>query len=226
MAVELTFLLTPILQAQGLSVPSSYRPIRSEPLRLGNQVFPSEGLPSPWDWDVDDMELSRFRGRVNTEIFTTSLARGRGKLPPYASPTEPIEGRTPTSLQRSPNAIDVYWVNSSGHRNTSRKEEELRWRQSGAEERIELYVDGCVHQAVRRRDAASIGRGSGKRSLDVCRARRLPWRQVCPPLSGRAGFAHVVACHPSIFVPSRGAISRSLSEKRSPFFEPVVVALT
>ena len=27
---------------------------RSEPLRLGNQVFPSEGLPSPWDRDVDD----------------------------------------------------------------------------------------------------------------------------------------------------------------------------
>ena len=28
------------------------------------------------------LELSRFRGRVNTEVFTTSLARGRGKLPP------------------------------------------------------------------------------------------------------------------------------------------------
>ena len=46
-AVELTFPLTPILQAQGLSVPSSYRPYRSEPLRLGNQVFPSEGLTGP-----------------------------------------------------------------------------------------------------------------------------------------------------------------------------------
>ena len=42
-------------------------------------------------------------------------------------------------------------------------EEELRWRRSGAEERIEFYVAGCVHQAVRRWDAASIGRGSGKR---------------------------------------------------------------
>ena len=70
-------------------------------------------------------------------------------------------------------------------RSSQHLEEELRWRQSGAEERIELYVDGCVHQAVRRWDAASIGRGSGKRSLEVCRARRLPWRQVCPPLSGR-----------------------------------------
>ncbi len=102
--------------------------------------------------------------------------------------------------------------------------EELRWRQAGAEERIEPYVNGCVHQAVRQWDAASIGRGSGKRSLEVCRARRPPWQRVCPPLSGHAGFANVVVCHPSIFVPSRGAISRSLSEKRSPFFEPVVVA--
>ena len=109
-------------------------------------------------------------------------------------------------------------------RSSQHLEEELRWRRSGAEERIEFYVDGCVHQAVRRWDAASIGRGSGKRSVEVCRARRPPWRQVCPPLSGHAGFANVVACHPSIFVPSRGAISRSLSEKRSPFFEPVVVA--
>ena len=54
MAVELTFLLTPILQDQGLSVPSSYRPIGRNPLRLGNQVFPSEGPASPWDRDVDD----------------------------------------------------------------------------------------------------------------------------------------------------------------------------
>ena len=29
-----------------------------------------------------EVEMSRFRGRVNTEVFTTSLARGRGKLPP------------------------------------------------------------------------------------------------------------------------------------------------
>ena len=28
------------------------------------------------------VELSRFHGRVNTEVFTTSFARGRGKLPP------------------------------------------------------------------------------------------------------------------------------------------------
>ena len=109
-------------------------------------------------------------------------------------------------------------------RSSQHLREELRWRHADADERIELYVHRCVHQAVRRWDAASIGRGSGKRSLEVCRARRPLWQRVCPPLSGRAGFANVVAWHPSIFVPSRGAISRSLSEKRSPFFEPVVVA--
>ena len=28
----------------------------------------------------------------------------------YASPTDPIDGRTPASLQRLPNANDVYWL--------------------------------------------------------------------------------------------------------------------
>ena len=106
-------------------------------------------------------------------------------------------------------------------RSSQHLREMLRWQRAGTEERIEPYVHGCVHQAVRRWDAASIGRGSGKRSLEVCRARRPPWQRVCPLLSGHAGFANVVACHHSIFVPSHGAISRSLSEKRSPFFEPV-----
>jgi hypothetical protein len=36
----------------------------------------------------------------------------------YASPTEPIEGRTPASRQRWPNAIEVYWVDSIDRRNT------------------------------------------------------------------------------------------------------------
>jgi hypothetical protein len=35
----------------------------------------------------------------------------------YASPTEPIEGRTPASRQRWPNSIELYWADSSGRRN-------------------------------------------------------------------------------------------------------------
>ena len=54
MAVELTFLLTPILQAQGLSAAFVVPSFRSEPLRFGDREFLSEGPPSPWDWDVDD----------------------------------------------------------------------------------------------------------------------------------------------------------------------------
>src|SRR6267154_2220488 len=37
----------------------------------------------------------------------------------YASPTDPIDGRTPASLQRLPNASDVYWAESTGRRNTT-----------------------------------------------------------------------------------------------------------
>ena len=36
------------------------------------------------------------------------------------SPTEPIDGHTPASRQRDPNAIDVYRVDSSGRRNSHR----------------------------------------------------------------------------------------------------------
>src|SRR5437764_779764 len=32
----------------------------------------------------------------------------------YASPTEPIEGRTPASRQRWPNSIELYWLDSNG----------------------------------------------------------------------------------------------------------------
>jgi hypothetical protein len=35
----------------------------------------------------------------------------------YASPTEPIEGRTSASRQRRPNSIEVYWADSSSRRN-------------------------------------------------------------------------------------------------------------
>ena len=52
--IEDTFLLNQILQRQGLSAALVIPSYRSEPLRLGDQVFLSEGPPSPWDRDVDD----------------------------------------------------------------------------------------------------------------------------------------------------------------------------
>src|SRR5579863_4085670 len=36
----------------------------------------------------------------------------------YASPAVPIDGCTPASRQRRPNAMDVYWADSTGRRNT------------------------------------------------------------------------------------------------------------
>ena len=52
--IEETFLLNQILQLQDLSAALVIPSYRSEPLRLGDQVFLSEGPPSPWDRDVDD----------------------------------------------------------------------------------------------------------------------------------------------------------------------------
>ena len=77
-------------------------------------------------------------------------------------------------------------------------------------------ADRVLRRRMRSPGRPPVGRREHRQRFweEVCRARRPPWRQVCPPLSGRAGFANVVACHPSILVPSRGAISRSLSEKR------------
>ena len=75
--VDLTFLLTSILQAQGLSAAFVVPSYRSEPLRFGNQVFLSEGPPSPWDRDVDDAmspSLCRVRARAGA-------GRGEGRDP-------------------------------------------------------------------------------------------------------------------------------------------------
>lgn len=102
--------------------------------------------------------------------------------------------------------------------------EELRWARRSAGGWIELSDRGCVPQVVRPWDVASTGRGSGRKSLAVCRARRRLWRRACLPLWGPGGSANVVVCHPSSFVPSRSATCRSSSEKRSLFSEPEVVA--
>ncbi len=99
-----------------------------------------------------------------------------------------------------------------------------RWSRAGAGARIELCGDRCVRPVVPRWDAGSIGRGSGKKSLADCRARSRRWQPACLPLSGRAGFANVVACHLPVFVLRRGATYRSSSEKRLPSFKPAVMA--
>ena len=52
--IEDTFLLNQILQLHDLSAALVIPSYRSESLRLGDQVFLSEGPPSPWDRDVDD----------------------------------------------------------------------------------------------------------------------------------------------------------------------------
>ncbi len=193
--------------------------------RLRRERKPAEGMMLHQDasthewapgqgWDLvvtmDDATSGVYSGFFVEEEGTWSSLRG-------VAETVKVQG-----------LFDSLYTDRGSHgefkRSSQHLREMLRWQRAGTEERIEPYVRGCVHQAVRRWDGASIGRGSGKRSLEVCRARRPPWQRVCPLLSGHAGFANVVACHHSIFVPSHGAISRSLSEKRSPFFEPVVVA--
>ena len=58
----------------------------------------------------------------------------------YASPTEPIEGRTPASRQRWPNSIEVYWLHSNSRRNTLK--EELRSQGAGVRLRASDQRDG------------------------------------------------------------------------------------
>ena len=97
---------------------------------------------------------------------------------------------------------------------------ELRWRRAGVDELIMRYVQRCVHPAGRRPAGANIDSGSGRGSLEACRARKREWRPACLPLSGHAGFARVVGWRRLRFVPSRGATYRSSSEKRSLCFMP------
>ena len=134
-----------------------------------------------------------------------------------------LELRQPRSglVHHSDRGVQGGFKRSSQH---LKKEEELRWRQASADGRIELYVRRCVHPVVPRWDAGSIGRGSGRKSLEGCRARSRRWQPACLPLLARAGFANVVACHLSVFVLCRGATYRSSSEKRLRFFMLAVAA--
>ena len=53
------------------------------------------------------------------------------------------------------------------------KIEDLRWRSEGSEHRITHYVHPCSHPAGHRPAGASIESGSGRGSLEGCRARTL-----------------------------------------------------
>ena len=52
--IDQIVLVNTLLQFQGLSAAFVVPSYRSEPLQLGDEVFLSEGPPSPWDRDVDD----------------------------------------------------------------------------------------------------------------------------------------------------------------------------
>jgi len=51
---------------------------------------------------------------VHTSSSHSSVAKKLSHIAlSYASPTEPMDGRTPISRHRCPNAIDVYWQGHS-----------------------------------------------------------------------------------------------------------------
>ncbi len=70
---------------------------------------------------------------------------------------------------------------------------------------------------------ASIGNGSGRRSLRGCPVRTLGWRRACRRRSGRDGSVKVAACHRLLRSPCRGATCHSKSEKRSRCCAPKIV---
>ena len=76
---------------------------------------------------------------------------------------------------------------------------------------------------IRLRGGGSIGSGSGKRSLEVHRARRLRSRRVCCRALVSGGFARVAGCRLSILRRCRGVICRSPSGRRSRSCSRVVV---
>ena len=78
------------------------------------EVHPDWSLPAPIF--ASACVWKRLRSRSSHSSVAKKLSQSALS---YASPTEPIEGRTPTSLQRSPNAIDVYSLGSRGRRNST-----------------------------------------------------------------------------------------------------------
>ena len=53
-------------------------------------------------WEAKRRRSSNSHSSVAKKLSHMALS--------YASPTEPMDGRTPASRQRLPNARDVYWL--------------------------------------------------------------------------------------------------------------------
>ena len=76
---------------------------------------------------------------------------------------------------------------------------------------------------IRLRGGGSIGSGSGRRSLEVHRARRRRSRRVCCRALVSGGFVRVAGCRLWILRRCRGVICRSSSGRRSRFCSRVVL---
>ena len=98
--------------------------------------------------------------------------------------------------------------------------EELRWEHRNVVGHPVRDVFRCGRRVVPRRDAVSIGVGSGRRSPAGCPATRRRWGPACPSRSERDGSAKVEACRRSAWPLCRGATCRLPSEKRSPSCTP------
>ena len=60
--------------------------------------------------ELEDIRASAWvRSFVRPRSSHSSVANDSHIASLYASPTEPIDGRTPASRQLEPNAIDMYW---------------------------------------------------------------------------------------------------------------------
>src|SRR5260370_6953273 len=62
-------------------------------------------------WEAKRRHASNSHSSVAKKLSHMALS--------YASPTDPIDGRTPASRQRPPNANEVYCLSSTGRRNSS-----------------------------------------------------------------------------------------------------------
>jgi hypothetical protein len=93
--------------------------------------------------------------------------------------------------------------------------EGLRWEQASVIGRCVQGAGRCVHLVDRRAGGVSISSGSGKRSLAVCRARRLQQRPAWHPRLGPVGSGRVAGCRHTRSLRCRAATCPSRSAKRS-----------